>query len=204
MGEENQLPLIVSRLKTEYLGLLEDFHCGYPNIEIFLKEKAFDYQRSGKGVTYLVLNEQEDEILAYYTLASAALLSYENQDIKDIKNINDLKIEEISAIEIKMFAVKITHQDYAYDPETNTGRKLRSTQLRENEKLFSNLLLGKIIGDIYTLSLEQLGIEVITLHSVPEATDFYGREYFEKAEEYLSIQDEYIEGCTHMYMNLYD
>lgn len=68
------LPFKISLLSEKYLSLIEKFSCKHYEIDRYVKEDALNAQNSGKGVTYLVMSETEDTIIAYYTISATTLM----------------------------------------------------------------------------------------------------------------------------------
>ena len=172
-------------LNNESVYLLTDFCCGDNEIDRYVKEDALSDSECGKGVTYLVINKSNGRLIAYYTLSSTSILYF------DEVNING-NIRGIPSIEIKMFAVSTIYQDLLYHDD------------EFGDNLISSIVLGSVIGDIYNISMNILGVKMIVLHSVPDAIDFYSRNFFKPMGEYKSLQDDYSKGCTPMYMPLFE
>lgn len=177
------------RLSGQTVHLLDNFDCGHDEINRYVKEDALNNMTNGNGVTYLVIDSGENKLIAYYTLAATSILNYQ-KDVSGKDDINEVKIYGYSAIEIKMFAVSKVYQDFW----TNDGIVL------------SDIILGELIGDIYTMSYSLLGIKVIFLNAINEdnVINFYERNTFEKLSEYMPLYNEYNEGCVPMYLPLYE
>ncbi len=187
-----KLPYTISLLSEDYLNILTDFRCGNDEIDRYIREDALNDMNSGKGVTYLVLNDKKDKLIAYYTLAATSIIYSETKDIKEKNSIDELKIRGFPAIEIKMFAVSKVYQDYVYHSE------------EFGDKILSDMILGSLIGDIYNYSLNILGIQMIVLYSTKEGFKFYKRNGFETLEKYIPLYSEYTEDCIPMYLRLFD
>lgn len=185
----NNLPYKISLLGENHLGLIEKFSCGHCEIDRYIKEDAFKDQFSGKGVTYLALTEAEDELIAYYTLAATTLIYAVSEDEGKLKKP---KISGFPAIEIKMFAVSKSYQDYPYYSEEFKGT------------YYSDIILGGVIGDIYKYSLTVLGIQMIVLNSTVDAVKFYRRNSFQDLGEYITLYSDYTRDCTPMYLRLFE
>lgn len=51
------------------LQILSDYSCGInPDVERFLKEQSIDFSKKHQSVTYLVLSNEDTELLGYFTL----------------------------------------------------------------------------------------------------------------------------------------
>jgi hypothetical protein len=58
----------------EFKEIVQGFSCKDKDVEDFLKNKAYDYERRNKSRTYLVLNEgPAPEIAAYFTISLKSL-----------------------------------------------------------------------------------------------------------------------------------
>jgi len=179
-------------LSNETVHLLDDFKCGAGEIDRYVKEDALNDCMSGKGVTYLVIDNSSERLVAYYTLSATSLIYVEDYDITDKSNFNDIKIRGIPSIEIKMFAVNNSYQDILLHHEEH------------GEKLISDVILGSVIGGIYDIAIKILGAEMIVLNSVPDAVDFYIRNNFLPIDEqYRTFDDDYTNDCMPMYMILF-
>ncbi|HPD00572.1 MAG TPA: hypothetical protein PLA01_04390 [Acetivibrio sp.] len=188
----NQLPFTISLLSSEYLSLLSNFRCGNEEIDRYIKEDALNDKESGKGVTYLVLNNEKNKLIAYYTLAATSVIYSETKDITAKRNIEEVKIRGFPAIEIKMFAVSKSYQNYTYYSK------------EFGPKILSDMILGAVIGDIYNYATERLGIRMIILYSTEEGFKFYKRNNFEELESYIPLYSEYTKDCIPMYLRLFD
>lgn len=170
--------------------LLNNFCCGIDAIDQYVKDVAINDNKEGKGVTYLVVDSTRDVVVAYYTLSSTSLLCMVDNDSDNGHNDN-ITIEGISAVEIKLFAVNNSYQDTLCH-DASLGNKL-----------ISDIILGSIIGDIYNITLNILGAEVIMLYSIPSAVDFYERNQFLPLDEYKAFHSDFTEDCVPMYLRLF-
>lgn len=150
------LPILhVFKYKTEILDInnkssIDSFDCRKQEINRYLKEDALADMASGKGVTYLVVSETSNSIIAYYTLTSTSILYQKEIIIEDTKK---LTTTGFPTVQIKMFAVSKGYQKTLYIDE------------EYGETLISDKILGSVIGDIYQIALERLGATMIFLHS---------------------------------------
>lgn len=68
------MKLIAKYLKPEHKNVIEKFDCSdEPNVEIFLKEYALEYQQTGSAVTRLYF-DYEDNLIGYFTLFNDVVL----------------------------------------------------------------------------------------------------------------------------------
>ncbi|MCL2053505.1 MAG: hypothetical protein FWG90_03560 [Oscillospiraceae bacterium] len=77
--KEGQLESIIKTIDT--------FVCKDKDVELFLKQKAFDFERRDKGRTYLVFDDNET-LLGYFTLTLNALPFSETVSKSKAKNID--------------------------------------------------------------------------------------------------------------------
>jgi len=108
-----------------------------------------------------------------------------------MNNIDEVIISGIPSIEIKMFAVSLSFQDVPCLDEFG------------EEIYVSDHILRSVINRIYEMSINILGAEMITLYSVPDANNFYEKNSFRPLGDYRSLDDEYTEDCTPMYLRLF-
>lgn len=178
-GED--INITIDLYSRAYKETIADFNCGNESINNFLTEKAHDYQKQGKGITRLVIDEYNQNIIGFYTLTASSLL-YDVDDIKD-------RIRGFSAVEIKMFAIDLKYQDIQYG--------------REEDYVLSDSILDLVISDIYNMSETTVGVEYITLYAVPNSVEFYKRNRFRALNEFMKpIYNQYTDGCQPMYLPL--
>lgn len=163
-----------SRLSRDNQDYLNGFCCGSGEIDRYVQEDALSDCCNGNGVTYLVIDSNRKQLIAYYTLATTALRS-----------------TGYSSAEIKMFAVGREYQDTYFE-------------IDETKRLVSDTVLRIVINDLIELSQNVIGFKYIVLHSVPNAVKFYKRnEFHEMKKKYMMFDTDYTEGCIPMYMKLY-
>lgn len=178
-------------LSDENSHWLHNFKCGHSELERYVTESALEDNCVGKGVTYLVIDLKEKKLVAYYTLATTVLLYIEEHNILNKDNLDEIRVGGIPSIEIRMFAVSTTYQDYICS--NAEGKSI----------VLSDFILGSLIGELYNVALGTVGFETILLHSTPEAVPFYERNSFVHLDKYRSLYDEYLEGCKPMYLELF-
>jgi len=129
-------------------------------------------QSNDSAVTHYILDAETDEIIAYFSLLSSALLH------GDPSNLN-----AISAIELKMFALdKRFH-----------GLDLSSELLNAiivTIKHYSNKYVGADVIILYSVPVKR----VINLYR--------SKGFIELGESLTAFKDEFTEGCVPMYMVL--
>lgn len=172
------LNLTICLFSCKFKDKIDNFDCGSQTINEYLYEADIKNE-DGEGVTYLVINKDNEDIIAYYTLSASSLLYKVDKYIRGF-----------SALEIKMFAVNVAYQNMWYTENKEDG-------------VLSDYILADIITQIYNMSEKKIGIKFITLYSVPDAKDFYIRNGFESINEFiLPIFDVFTEGCDYMIFRL--
>lgn len=53
--------------------IIENFDCEEDSINEFLKDYAKEYNKNGEGITYIVLDEELNKIVGYYTIKCNAI-----------------------------------------------------------------------------------------------------------------------------------
>lgn len=167
----------ISTICKDYMNKICKFKCGNDEMDKYLKDKALSDLDSGDGTTKVVINDNNDEVIAYYTLNCSAIV------------VNSHKKKYYSpAIEIKMFALSEKYHKY---------------QIDEDENYISDLILCNIISEINDFTRQTCGAKSIILYSVDDAKHFYSRNSFECFEPYMEQNnDRYLEGCTPMFFTL--
>lgn len=176
------VPLSVEILSSENMYLLQSFHCGDPNIDSCILDDA----RSPKTVSYLFVNVEKDELVAYCSISCAGI----------VRHIEDLDTMELipktsSAIEIDFFAVS---SDY---------RGLRFSETSERYDTLSATIFDYCITHILDISLTVVGAEMIVLYSVPNALSFYQHRGFTAFHSNMAQdKDPFLKGCIPVYYPL--
>jgi hypothetical protein len=156
---ENVLKLLVRDIEFSDLTKLKKFKCRDSLMEHFLVKEAYYYHIIGEGVTKLVVNSETTEMVGYYTLKCDAI------------KIEDLEMREepiyIPCIEVSRIAVAANLQNGSAGVHIGTH------------------LLGFIIRNIISDIASQVGCRFITLHSVKDRVEWYGKEF-----GFVEIEDE--------------
>lgn len=175
---------------SEYNKLTTGFKCGKPIFDEYLCEQALEEMSSGDGVTYIILDEDENVLIAYYTISTSTvhfvdMYDYEDEEIPEEKKRKHYS--PISSVIINMFAVNSKYQDCIYEGE-----------------IVSDLIIQAIIGRIYNMSTSIIGAKMIILCSVPDAVDFYKRNNFKELPPELTLFDHIdLSGNKAMYLTLH-
>lgn len=136
---------------------LGSFSCGNTEIDSFLKTKARDW--SIVSNTFLLVNKQTDEIVAFYTLSNGL-----TKLTKKYKKKHEFKFSEITeypSINIVYFAVAESFQNKGFGKE----------------------LMLSLLGSIYDHRLEFGGLSFVTVESLPESQSFYRKNFAFDNEE---------------------
>lgn len=162
----------ISLLEEKHRGLFKDFKTGnkYPEKGLgdYIQNDAFEDMQSGDGVSYVVLNNDENgelgELVAYFTLVSSAMpCIYRTEDDEVYEAILG-----IPAIKIHMFAVSDKYQDVFY-----------------KNKPIAAWIFETIINIIDERSKKDVGIKAIYLHALPSSKTFYKKNKMLEAEKYM-------------------
>lgn len=174
----NDFNPIVKNIDCINEELLHQFDAGDMNFPFndFISMDAKHCANSGEGATYVVINsvDGEEEIISYYTLLSTALPYESKVELEPEEIINgekyDVKICGIPAVEIKMFAVSKKYQDMFF-------------KYKDETKPISAWILNGIIEYAKFMITSIVGFQVVFLHSVPNAVNFYTNNGFSPIKE---------------------
>ncbi|MCL2019882.1 MAG: hypothetical protein FWG70_09015 [Oscillospiraceae bacterium] len=75
------------------------FSCIDKDVEKFLKQKAFEYEKRDKSRTYLIFDENDGNLLGYFSISLKALPFNENLSKSKIKNIDGFS-KDVKAVGI--------------------------------------------------------------------------------------------------------
>ena len=78
---------------------ISKFTCQDKDVETFLKEKAFDFERRDKSRTYLVMDDSSGILLGYFTLSLNALPFRDSVSKNTIKRIDGFS-KDVNAVGI--------------------------------------------------------------------------------------------------------
>ena len=145
---------------------ITSFDSGYAVFNEYLRFSA------DSAVVHYILDSESDNLIAYFSLISSAII-----------HDDPVKLNAISAIELKMFALDKHYQ----------GANL------------SSVLLDAVIKTIQHFSNYYVGANVILLYSVPVShiIQLYESKGFKKIGDNLTaFRSNFTEGCIPMYMAL--
>lgn len=169
--------------------VLDKFDCGHPDFNDFLATDAKECAESGNGVTYILIDEAEENaeittIFAFATLKSTALYY--------LKEDSD-RMFSVSCAEIKYFAIAKAFQ------------KIQTGKLGV-EKYYSTVFFEMLLMDLYEMSIKTIGFTGIFLRANENGEKLYRRKKFVDATEFIIPyeEDDELGKCTPMYLSIYE
>lgn len=169
--------------------VLDKFDCGHPDFNDFLSAEAIECANSGNGVTYVLIDENEEEsgittVFAFVTLKATALY-YSKEDSNCMFST--------SCAEIKYFAIAKAFQ------KAKTGKL-------GVEKYYSTVFFEILLMDIYELSTKTIWFTGIFLRANANGEKLYRRKNFVDATEFIIPyeEDDELGKCTPMYLVIND
>lgn len=164
-------------LKEELVSqeVLQQFDCGHPDFNTFIREDAIKYKNNGEGVTYILVLEEEykkrniTSIFAFATLQTTALLYHDLDD-------ND-SILRMSGVEIKYFAI-------------TKGFQKQHAYMLNPSKYYSTCFLEMLLIMLYSMSIEVIGFQAIFLRANENGEKLYRRKQFVDASKYIRTLEE--------------
>ncbi len=173
--------------------VIDQFDCGNPDMTKYLHKYAKKDSIEGKGVTYVLVTKDRKNIYAYATIKAYSLYYYDDAEKYHTKPVNSEGkiLLAIPAVEIKMFAIskKLKGQAaYTLDPE----------KLQHYSSIFFKLFLE----DLYYMSMDTIGFQMIFLRANDEGERLYRNNRFVDCSEYLSTYDIKADGCISLAITL--
>ena len=171
-----QIPVRVEVLSHANERLTRYFFCGNPAIDEYFRNFAAD---DATAVTYLIIDENNNKLLAALTIACSAIFLSKKQQFSTL----------MSAIEVVYFAVDVDYQGLRYRPG--------------DDRSLSHYLFSYLIEMIRGISRSHVGAAKIVLYSVPEAFNFYRRLGFHTfANSMYGDRGTFVKDCVPMYFDL--
>lgn len=171
-----EIPVRIELLTEENFRLTRYFFCGNPAIDNYFQQEALDDPAS---VTYLVIDELNEKLLAALTLSCSAIFLSRKQQLSTL----------MSAIEVVYFAVDVDYQGLRYRPG--------------DRRSLSHYLFSYLIEMMREISRKHVGAAKIVLYSVPDAWHFYARLGFVPfAGEMYGDRGTFVRDCVPMYFDL--
>lgn len=151
-------------------NLLRRFSCKEDSLARYLKEFAKSYHNAGAGATNVVINQDNNEIIGYYTLKCSCVKVHDPEMSEEEKYF--------PAIEISRFAIKRTYEGKGW------GKGIFSLALSEIDKLKKN----------------SIGVQMIILFALPDVTGFYNKFNFKELDATMATYEcKDNEDCICMY-----
>jgi hypothetical protein len=167
-------------------AVLANFKCGHPDFDDFLTNEAATCSSEGKGVTYILADDDEIEkgittIFAFATIKASALQYM----------TGDSKLLSVPCAEIKYFAIS------KYFQKTQTGK----LGLGKN---YSTIFFEILLMDLYEMSTSIIGFTGIFLRANEQGEHLYRRKNFVDATNFIIPYDEDDKSgkCIPMYLSI--
>lgn len=173
-----ELNLQTFLLDKNHKHYINGFSCYVESLDVYLKHNAIQDLNNGNGVTYLVIDGDMNEIVAYYTLSSDAIF---------IDN------EMLSAVSINMFALTYKYQHNILYEDSEHNDKIT----------VGDLVMWDVLNKIRDMSKNVMGIKYVSLHSLDNAVTFYKRNGFIKVPQEVLPSSYSTRQCVSMIMDLY-
>ena len=171
-----QLPVRVEVLTEQNSHLTRKFFCGNPSIDTYFRCDALD---DATAVTYLIVEELNEKLLAALTISCSAIFLSKKQQFSTL----------MSAIEVVYFAVDVDYQGMRYRPG--------------DERSLSHYLFSYLIEMMRGISRDHIGAAKLVLYAVPEARNFYERlDFIPLGGDMYGDKGTYVRGCVPMYFDL--
>ena len=171
-----QIPVRVEILDEKNSRLTRYFFCGNPTIDDYFK---FDALGDRTAVTYLIIDELNEKLLAALTISCSAIFLSKKLQLSTL----------MSAIEVVYYAVDVDYQGLRYRPG--------------DDKSLSHYLFSYLIEMMRSISRSHVGAAKIVLYSVPEAKNFYTRLGFKTFERNMyGDRGTFVSDCKPMYFDL--
>ncbi len=148
---ETQQKIIIRDVCIDDLPRLRLFNCGNDSMNAYIHREALLNHTLGEGITRVVLDKNESDIIGYFTLKCTSVR------VED-PNISD-EAREIPSIEISRLAV------------------CESWQNGKNGFHLGTSLVGYIISTIQEEIASKVGCRYIIIHAVKEKVKWYQRDF---------------------------
>jgi len=173
VGKVSLKEIIGTEDEIDFKEAIKCFECQDKDVEKFLKEKAFDFERRNKSRTYLLINpeSEEIEILGYYTLTMKSLPFETGTSKSAIKKIDGFR-SDVSSTEAVLIG--------------QIGK-----DFKHKEKISGKSIIDHAIDDVYKVQ-KIIGGRVVFLEcfDIEKIVKFYKENDFvflQKSGEYLQM-----------------
>lgn len=170
---ETQHKIIIRDICTDDIKRLRLFSCGNKSMNAYIHREALLNHVLGEGITRVVLDENEEDIIAYFTLKCTSI-KFEDPEMGHEER-------EIPCVEISRLAVCLGWQNGTNGFHLGTS------------------LVGYIISTIKEEIASRVGCRWITIHAVQERINWY-REQFNFDFIIDDAPDEY--GTVSMFLDI--
>lgn len=146
-------------VESKFDKLTKNFQCSEEALSHYLKRFAFIHSREGLSQTYIILNDDSSEILAYITIVNSVISDKEGDSYTDVK-----KECNIEGYRFPIPAIKIARL---------------ATDNRFVRQGYGSILIGIAKIKAYIAQFNE-GCKIITVDSKIDAIDFYTKNGFYK------------------------
>ena len=172
----SEIPVRVEILTENNRRMTRSFFCGNPTIDDYFTQLALD---DATAVTYLVIDENNEKLLAALTIACSAIFLSKKKQLSTL----------MSAIEVVYFAVDVDYQGLRYRPG--------------DKHSLAHYLFSYLIEMIRGISRDHVGAAKIVLYAVPEAYNFYRRLGFQDFGNHMyGDRGTFVTDCVPLYFDL--
>lgn len=173
------------RFEEQHGQFIEAFDCGELEFNELVIKDAFD----AKTVSYLFLEEETRQLVAYMSIACSGIMYAIETDTDDVLWANEATI--IPAIEIKYFAVQKDFRHMRFEPQASRDQTL------------SAYILKYCMHKITNIAETVIGADKIILYAVSRAKRFYERCGFKRFEtEMTRDADPFLRDCIPLFYSI--
>lgn len=167
--------VIGSPVEPNVLNKIQEFSCKNSDVETFLKTKAYDFEKRHKSRTYLIIDLDSLDIVAYYTVSNKSLEFSDGVSTTVIKKIDGFSRS------VKSIAVILIGQ---------LGKNLKYCKKYRGAEL-----LNYALNTVYEIR-DRLGgriclVETENSEENKKVIDFYIKNNFKKLQ--LDTSDNYVQ-----------
>ncbi|MCL2016436.1 MAG: hypothetical protein FWG68_09355 [Defluviitaleaceae bacterium] len=157
-----------TELETHIKNAIQNFNCKDADVENFLKNKAFDFERRNKSRTYLIFEDKS--LVAYYTLSLHSIVFEESTSKNLVKKLDGFS-KDVQSVGIILIG--------QLGKDFNLGKNISGAYLLD-ECLSAIIDVKRIVGGRYTM---------LECAEIPKIVKFYKNNGF---EVFQKIDDKYL------------
>ena len=173
-------PITFRPVRESDIWALNDFDCGNPSINAFIKNCLSD----SKDVTYLFYDDENEQIIGFCAICCNGISIVASDGKRKFHT-------SFPSVEIEFFAIDERYRSIPFDKDSGRYDTL------------SNALFLYAIGYIKNVVTAYIGATHVCLYAVPKAVNFYKRCGFVGFEEYMNRDETpFTENCVPMFMTL--